>query len=60
MPTNTRLLDLDAQDRLTTQEEAEAVELIMKWDTRHKVRYIGLTVGWATGLAALLALTRYS
>ena len=60
MPTNTRLLTLDAKGELTTQEEGEAMELIKKWDARHKVRYIGYTVGRATGLAALLALTRGS
>jgi hypothetical protein len=60
LPTNTRLLTLDAKEALTTQEEAESTELIKKWDARHKVRYVGYTVGWATGLAALLALTRGS
>jgi Domain of unknown function (DUF1772) len=60
MPTNKRLLELDAQEQLTTQEEGEAISLIKRWDTRHKVRYIGYTIGWATGLAALLVLARGS
>lgn len=60
MPTNKRLLELDAKDTLTTQEEGESTELIMKWDARHKVRYIGYTIGWGAGLTALLALARGS
>lgn len=60
MPTNKRLLESDAKGTLMTQEEGESTELIKKWDARHKVRYIGYTIGWAAGLTALLALARGS
>lgn len=56
MPTNKRLLELDAKQALTTQDEGESTDLIKKWDARHKVRYIGYSIGWAAGLTALLAL----
>ena len=60
MSTNNKLIALDAKEDLTTQEEGEITDLINKWDARHKVRYIGYTIGWATGLVALLTLARGS
>ncbi|QDS69609.1 hypothetical protein FKW77_008746 [Venturia effusa] len=46
MPTNERLLELDAKATLTTQEEAESTALIKKWDARHKKKT------WTLGAAS--------
>ncbi|KAF2664359.1 DUF1772-domain-containing protein [Microthyrium microscopicum] len=56
MPTNTALLKLDEKTELTTQEEADSTKLIKDWDLKHKVRYVGYGLGWASGLAALLVI----
>ena len=34
------------------------MRLVKKWDSRHKVRYIGYGTAWLTGFAALLAAVR--
>jgi hypothetical protein len=54
MATNKRLLELDGNETLTTGEEGEVMGLLSKWDSRHKVRFVGYGIGWAYGLAALL------
>jgi hypothetical protein len=54
MPTNKRLLELDGQEVLSAEEEGEVGVLLREWDWRHKVRFVGYGLGWASGLAALL------
>ncbi|KUJ07073.1 DUF1772-domain-containing protein [Mollisia scopiformis] len=58
MPTNKALLQMNEKQELSSQEEGDVMRLITTWDTYHKVRYIGYGVGWATGLAALMATVR--
>lgn len=55
MPTNNALKALDAKDELTASENAKVDGLLRDWDQKHKVRFIGYGLGWATGLASLFS-----
>lgn len=54
MPTNKRLMQLDDKGaQLSGTEDAEARELIDKWETLHRVRFAQYALAWAAGLWAL-------
>jgi hypothetical protein len=54
LPTIKALKTLDQKVELTPAEEMEAVRLIEKWDTLHKVRFGMYGPAWAAGLAAFV------
>lgn len=58
-PTIKSLKQLDEKAELTPTEESEALRLIEKWDTLHKVRYGIYGPAWAVGLAAFIGVLQF-
>ncbi|KAH8816610.1 hypothetical protein F5884DRAFT_228439 [Xylogone sp. PMI_703] len=59
VPTIKALKKLDEKKELTATEDAEAVRLIEKWDSLHKVRYAMYGLAWAAGLVTFIGVLAF-